>query len=172
MYDKTHYKKKKKRIIVDFQVWFVVHSLSCVQPFAIPWTAAHQASLSFTISRSLPKLMSIEWMMPSNRLILCHPFLLMPSIIPNQVFSNEMALCITWPKYWCFSFSFSPSNEYSGNCITIPFFLKKQRPYIFPGTHGIFTAQMTQYLDLFQNVRGDKVNESTDKTRLITVEGE
>ena len=80
-----------------------------------PWTAAHQASLSFTISQSLLKLMSIESMMPSNRLILCCPLLLMASILHSiRVFSNESALCIRWPKYWSFSFSISPSNEYSG----------------------------------------------------------
>ena len=78
-----------------------------------PWTAAHQASLSFTISHSLLKLMSIESEMPSNHLILCHPLLLPPSIFPGiTVFSNESALCIRWPKYW--SFSISPSCEYLG----------------------------------------------------------
>ena len=116
-------------------MWFIVQSLTCVQTFAIPWSAACQASLSLTISQSLPKLMSIEWMMPSNHLILCHPFLLMPSIFPNQVFSNEMALCIIWPKYWCFSFSISPSNEYLVNGITILFFLKKQKDLIFFQEH-------------------------------------
>ena len=80
---------------------------------AIPWTTAHQASLSFTISGSLLKLMSIESAMPSNHLILCHPLLLLPSIFPSiRVFSNESALCMRWPKYW--SFSISPSSEYSG----------------------------------------------------------
>ena len=79
---------------------------------ATPWTTAHQASLSFTISWSLLKLMSIESAMPSNHLILCHP-LLLPSVFPSiRVFSNESALCIRWPKYW--SFSISPSSEYSG----------------------------------------------------------
>ena len=78
-----------------------------------PWTAARQASLSITNSRSLPKLMSIESVMPSNHLILCHPLLLLPSIFPSiRVFSNELALHNRWPKYW--SFSISPSNEYSG----------------------------------------------------------
>ena len=78
-------------------------------------TAACQASLSFTISRSLLKLMSIESVMPSSHLILCHPLLLLPSIFPSiRVFSNELALYIRWPKYWSFSFSTSPSNEYSG----------------------------------------------------------
>ena len=80
-----------------------------------PWTAARQASLSITNSRSLPKLMSIESVMPSNLLILCHPLLLLPSVFPSiRVFSNESALHIRWPKYWSFSFSISPSNEYSG----------------------------------------------------------
>ena len=79
------------------------------------WTAALQASLSITSSRSLFKFMSIESVMSSNRLILCHSLLLPPSIFPNiRVFSNESALCIRWPKYWSFSFNISPSNEYSG----------------------------------------------------------
>ena len=93
----------------------VVQSLSHVQLFASPGTAAHQASLSFTISQSLPKFMSTESMMPSNHLILCRPLLLLPSIFPSiKVFSNESALRIRWPKYWSFSYSISPSNEYSG----------------------------------------------------------
>ena len=88
--------------------------LSHVQLFATPWTAAGQASLSITISRSLLKFMSFESVMPSNHLILCHPLLLLPSIFPSiRVFSNESALCIRWPKYWSFSFSISPFNEYS-----------------------------------------------------------
>ena len=91
-----------------------VQSLSHVQLFATPWTAARQASLSITNSRNLLKLMSIESVMPSNHLILCHPLLLLPSIFPNiRVFSNESALHIRWPKYWSFSFSIIPSNEYS-----------------------------------------------------------
>ena len=81
----------------------------------IPWTAACQASLSFTISWSLLKLMSIESVMLSNDLILCHPLLLLPLIFPSmRVFSNELVLHIRWPKYWSLSFSISPSNEYSG----------------------------------------------------------
>ena len=88
--------------------------LSHVRFFLTPWTAAHQASLSITNSRSLLKLMSIESVMPSNHLILCHP-LLPPSIFSSiRVFSNESVLRIRWPKYWSFSFSISPSNEYSG----------------------------------------------------------
>ena len=90
-----------------------VQLLSRVRLFATPWTAARQASLSITSSQSPPKLMSIESVMPSNHLILCHPPLLLPSIFPNiRVFSNESALCITWPKYWSFSFNISPSNEH------------------------------------------------------------
>ena len=80
-----------------------------------PWTSAHQISLSFTTSQSLLKLISIESVMPSNHLNLCHSLLLLPSIFPsNRVFSNESALHIRWPKYWSFIFSISPSNEYSG----------------------------------------------------------
>ena len=92
-----------------------VQSLSRVWLFATPWTAACQASLSIIKSQSLPKLMSIESVMLSNHLILCHPLLLLPSIFPSiRVFSNESVLCIKWPKYWSFSFSISPASEYSG----------------------------------------------------------
>ena len=91
----------------------VVQSLHCVQLFATPWTATCQASLSFTISWRLLKLMSIESVMPCNHLILCRPLLLLPSVFPSiRVFSSELALHIRWPKYW--SFSISPSSEYSG----------------------------------------------------------
>ena len=92
-----------------------VQSLSHVQLFATPWTAACQASLSVTNSRSSPKPMSIKSVMPSNHLILCHPLLLPPSIFPSiRVFSNESALLIRWPKYWSFSFNISPSSEHPG----------------------------------------------------------
>ena len=92
-----------------------VHLLSCVWPFVTPWTAAGQASLSIINSWNLLKLMSIELVMPSNYLILCHPLLLPPSIFPSiRVFSNKSVLRIRWPKYWSFSFSISPSNEYLG----------------------------------------------------------
>ena len=92
-----------------------VQSLSRVQLFVTPWTAAHQASLSITNSWSLLKLMSIESVMPSNHLILCCPLLLLPSIFPSiRVFSKDSVLHIRWPKYWSFSFNISPSNEYSG----------------------------------------------------------
>ena len=91
-----------------------VQSLSCVWLFATPWTAAHQASLSITNSRSLLKLMSIDSVMPSSHLILCSPLLLQPSIFPSiRVFSNESVLHISWPKYWSFSFNISLSNEHS-----------------------------------------------------------
>ena len=93
----------------------VVQSLSRVWLFMTPWTAARQASLSFTISQSLLKLMTIELVIPSNHLILCHPLLYLPSIFPSiRVFSSELALLIKWPKCWSFSFSISPSHEYSG----------------------------------------------------------
>ena len=93
--------------------------VSCVQLFATPWTAAHQASLSITNSHSPPRPMSIELVMPSNHPILCRPLLLLPSIFPSiRVFSNESALCIRWTKYWSISFNISPSNKYPG---LIPF---------------------------------------------------
>ena len=90
----------------------VVQSLICVWLFATPWTAACQASLSLTISQSLLKLISIELVMSFSHLILCHPLFLLPSIFPS-IFSSELTLHIKWPKYWCFSFSISPSSEYS-----------------------------------------------------------
>ena len=101
----------KKASLVQFKS---VQLLSHVRLFAAPWTASRQASLSVTNSWSSLKLTSIESVMLSNHLILCHP-LLPPSILPSiRVFSNESVLCIRWPKYWSFSFSMSPSNEYSG----------------------------------------------------------
>ena len=91
-----------------------VQSFSCVRLFVTPWTAAHQASLSITNSQSLLKLMSIELVMPSNHLILCHPLLLLPSLFPSiKVFSNGSVLCIRWRKYLSSSFSISPSSGYS-----------------------------------------------------------
>ena len=95
--------------------YVVVESFSPVRLFVTPWTAAHQASLSSTITQSLLKLMSIESVMPSNHLILCCPILLLPSIFPSiGGFSNDGALHIIWPKYWSSGFSISPSSEYSG----------------------------------------------------------
>ena len=93
----------------------LIQLLSHVQIFVAPWTAARQASLSITNSWSLLKLKSIELVMPSNDLVLCRPFLLLPSIFSSiRVFSSESVVCIKWPKIWSFSFSISPSNEYSG----------------------------------------------------------
>ena len=92
----------------------VIQSLSCVWLFVTPWIAACQVSLSITNSQSLLKFMSIESVMPSNHLILCHPLLLLPSIFPSiSVFSIELAFHLRWPKYWSFTFSISPSSEYS-----------------------------------------------------------
>ena len=121
----VHIKKKilnkKRQRTKSCTCWLVswinssVQSLSHVRLFMTPWTAAHQASLSFTLSQSLPKLLSTESMMPSNHLILSCPLLPLPSIFPSiRVFSSGSALHIRWPKYWSFSFSISPSNEYSG----------------------------------------------------------
>ena len=92
-----------------------VHSLSLARLFATPWTEAHQASVSMTNLWRMLKFTSIEPGMPSNHLILCYPLIFLPSIyLSNRVFTNESVLCIKWPKYWNFSFSISPSNEYSG----------------------------------------------------------
>ena len=107
-------------LLVFFCLFFTIcvvafQTLSRVRLFVTPCTAARQACLSFTISQSLLKPMSIESVMPSNHLILCHPLLLLPSMFPSiRVFSNESALCIRWPKCWSFNFSINPSNEYSG----------------------------------------------------------
>ena len=110
------------------------------------WTAAHQASLSFTISQSLLKFMSIESVMPSNHLILCHP-LLLPSIFPSiRVFSYELALCIRWAKYWSFSFSISPSKEYSG--------------LIFSGLTGLISLQSKGLSKVFSNTTVQSINSS------------
>ena len=96
-------------------LFVAVHLISCVRLFVTPWITACQASLSFTISWTLLKLMPIELVMPSNHLVLCYPLLLLPSIFPSiRVFSNESALCIRRPKYWSLSYSISPSNEYAG----------------------------------------------------------
>ena len=98
----------------ETEILSLLFSCSVGSNSATPWAAAHRASLPFTVSQNLHKLMSIESMMPSNHLILCRPLLLLPSIFPNiGVFSDESVLSIRWPKYWSFSFSVSPSNEYS-----------------------------------------------------------
>ena len=110
-----HTKKVAYRQEVFLTKFSSVQSLSRVKLFATPWTTARQASLSIANTRSLLKLMSIESVVPSNHLILCYPLLLLPSVFPSiRVFSNESLLRIRWPKYWNFSFSISPSNEYSG----------------------------------------------------------
>ena len=124
----------------------MVQSLSHVRLFATPWTATYQASLSFTFSQSLLKLTFIESVMPSNHLILCHP-LLLPSIFPSiRVFSNESALRLRWPKYW--SFSISPSNEYSG--LIIPLRLTGLISLLSKGLSRVFsstTVQKDQFFD-------------------------
>ena len=105
----------KTKLTFLLEIFNSVQSLSRVQIFVTSWTAARQAFLPITNSRSLPKLMSIELVMSSNHLILCCPLLLLPSIFPSiRVFSDELVLRIRWLKYWSFSFSISPSNEYSG----------------------------------------------------------
>ena len=107
-------KRYPTSLVFEFQ-FSSVQSLSRVWLFATPWIAACQASLSITNSRSLPKLRSIELVIPSSHLILCHPLLLVPPIPPSiRVFSNESTLCMRWPKYWSFSFSISPSKEHPG----------------------------------------------------------
>ena len=104
-----------KFCIIKMYQFSSVQLLSHVPLFATPWTAAHQSSLCITNSRSLLKLMSIKLVIPSNHLILCHPFLLPPSIFPSfRVLSNDSVLHVRWPKYWSFSFSMSPSKEDSG----------------------------------------------------------
>ena len=106
---------KYDKMSYEMEIISSVQSLSHVWLLATPWTTARQASLSITNSWTLLKLRSIESVMPSNHLTLCHPLLLLPSIFPSiRDFSNKLALCIRWPKYWSFSFSISPSNEYSG----------------------------------------------------------
>ena len=102
-------------MLLNLMLLLLLFSYSVMSDSAASWTAAHQASLSFTISWSLLKPMSIESVMPPNHVILCHLLLLLPSIFPIiRVFSNESALHIRWPKYWSFSYSISPSSEYSG----------------------------------------------------------
>ena len=120
-----------------YQIVVIFQSLSHVRLFETPWTVAHQASLSFTISRSLLKLTSIEPVMPSNHLILCYPLLFPPPVFPSiRAFSNESALCIRWPKYRSFSFSISPSNEYSE---LTPSGLTGLTSLQFKGLSGIFS---------------------------------
>ena len=138
--------------------WFLitilnsVQSFSHVQLFVAPWTAAHQASLSVISSQSLLKFMSIESPMPSNHLILCRSLLLLPSVFLSiRVFSSESVLCIRWPKYWSFSFSISPSNEYSGlisfrmdwlDLLAVQGTLKNLLQH-YSSKHQFFTAQLS-----------------------------
>ena len=117
---KTQEYKTHRRRLRRITLWLrlrkkVAQQFSSLSLVAMLWTSAHNPSLSFTISWSLFKLMSIESVMPSNHLILCHPLLLLPSTLPSiRVFSNEVDFCISWPKYWSFNFSVSPSIGYSG----------------------------------------------------------
>ena len=122
------------QVLLVFNCISSVQSLGCVWLFVTPWTATRQASLSIANSQSLLKLMSIEPMMSSNYLILCHPFLLLPSIFPRiRVFSSESDLRIRWPKYWSFSFSVSPPNEYSH----LPIGTNPGREGSFPGGSAV-----------------------------------
>ena len=125
-----------------------VQSLSHVQLFVTPWTAACQASLSITNSQSLPKLMSIESVMPSSHLILCRPLLLLPAIPPSiRVFSNESTIHMRWPEYWSFSFSISPSNEHPGLISFRMDWLDQGLSRVFSNTtvqmHQFFGAQLS-----------------------------
>ena len=129
------------------QVSVAVQFLSLILLFSTPWTAACQASLSFTISRCLFKLTCIKLVMPSNSLILCRPLLLLPSILPSiRVSSNKLALSINWPNYWSFSFSISSSNEYSG---LISFRIDEFDPLAVQGLSRVFfniTVQKNEFL--------------------------
>ena len=134
-------------VVIIYNMLSSVQSLSRVQLFVTPWTAAHQASLSITNSWSLLKLISIDSVMPSNHLILCHPLLLLPSIFPSiGFFSNESVLCIRWPKYWSFSFSISPSNDYSG---LISFRIDWLALLVVQGTLRVFSNTTFQKHKLF-----------------------
>ena len=129
-------------------LFFIVQSLICVQLFVTPWTAAHQASLSITNSQSLLKLMCIELVIPSNPLILCCPLLLLPSIFPSiRVFSSESVLHITWPQYWSFTFSISPSmNIQDWFPLGLTGWISLESEGLFCNTtvqkHQFFTAQL------------------------------
>ena len=148
-----------------------VQLLSHVQLFATPWTAARQVSLSITNSRSLLKLMSIELVMPSSLLIFCHPLLFLPSMFPSiRVFSNKSVLHIKWPKYWSFSFSISPSNEYS---VWFPLGLtglislqSKGLSRVFSNTtvqkHQIFVTQLSLYSPTLTSIYDYWKNHSFD----------
>ena len=139
-------------IYIDCHLFSSVQSLSRVWLFVTPWTAACQAFLSITNSLSLPKLMSIESVMPFNHLILCRPLLLLPSIFPSiRVFSNESALCIRWPKYWSFSFNTSSSNTLSNKYKACEFIIQSYLTLCDPmdcnlpdsSVHRILQARIT-----------------------------
>ena len=159
---------------LGFYKWYiiVVESLIYVQLFVTPWTAARQASLSITNSQRLFKPVSIESVMPSNHLILCRPLLLLPSFFPSiRVFSNESALHIRWPEYWSFSFSISPSNEYSG---LISFRLDWLDLLAFQGTlqsllqHHSSKASILQHSAFFM-VQLSHSDMATGKTIALTI---
>ena len=148
-----------------------VQLFSCVRLFAFPWTAVCQASLSFTNSQSLLKLMSIKLVMPCNHLILCHPLLLLPLIFNNiRVFSSESVLCIRWLKYWSFSFNISPSNEYPG---LISFRIERFDLLVVQGTlksllqHHSSKASVLQHSDFFM-VQFSHPYMTTGKTIALT----
>ena len=162
-------KKKNEMDCCHFCVLSLL--LSHIRLFVTPWTAACQASLSFFISQSLLKLMSIESMKPPNHLILCHPLLLLPSIFPSiRIFSNESVLHIRWPKYWSFNYSISPSNEYSG---FISFriywfdFLAVQGTLKSLLQHHSLKASVLQHSDFFM-VELLHLNMTTGKTIALT----
>ena len=126
-----------------------------------PWTAACQASLSFIFSQSLLKLLSIESMMPSSHLFLCRPLLLLPSILPSiRVISNESVLCIRWPKYWSFSFSISPSNEYSGLISFMMDWLD------LPAVHGTFKSLLQHQ---FESISSSALSLTSSERKLSGV---
>ena len=147
-----------------FVQFCLVQSLSHVQLFATPWTTARQASLSITNSWSLLKLMSIESVMPSNHLILCHPLLLLPSIFPSiRVFSQDSVLRIRWPKYWSFSFGISPSNEYSG---LISFRMDWLDLLAVQGT----LKRVLQYHTQFKNINSSTKSKKEDLSKYLSHE--
>ena len=152
MHRKRYWDLRDKFFLFFYCLVVVVHSLSWIQLFATSWTAACQAALSFAISWSLIILMSIQSVMPSNHLILCHPLLFLASVFPSfRVFSNELALRIKWPKYWNFSFGTSPSNEYSGLIFFMIYWfdllLSKGLSRVFSNTtvqkHQFFSTQLS-----------------------------
>ena len=157
-------------------IWHMVISLfqllSHVWLFVTPWTAAHLASLSITNSQNLLKFMSIELVMPSNHLILCHPLLLLPSVFPSiRVFSSDSVLHIRWPKYWSFSFSINPSNEHSG---LISF---RVAWFDLPAVHGTYKSLLQHHsskasilwCSAFFMVQLSHLHMTTGKTIVLTI---